>query len=126
MSASRTRRWAENTFHDHIGRGFKFEEDVTIPKLRELMRDNIGKQCIYCGKILSFDNEDKDRPTLDIINPVRPITMNNLQIITNQCNVFKGRKTHSQFLRFRQTSEYLRQVKCPKGSFPGKFNGRVF
>lgn len=125
MSASKINRWAKNTFIGHKERGFNFEDDVTISKLRELMRANLNKRCIYCAKLLSWNNEEIYRPTLDVINPQKPVTMDNLQIICSQCNVMKSRKTHSQFLVFRQTPEYLRQVKCPEGSFPGKFNGRV-
>lgn len=126
MSRSRIYRWAENTFFDHKKRGFKFEEDVTILKLRELMRKNLGKQCIYCGKILSFDNEEKYRPTLDVINPKLPLTMDNFQIITKQCNTMKQQMNHRQFIMFRQTPEYLRQVKCPEGKLPNKISGRIF
>lgn len=125
MSRSRIYKWAENTYFDHKKRGLNFEEDVTIPKLRELMRDNLNKQCVYCSRILSFDNEDKYRPTLDVINPKHLLSMDNLQIIDKQCNTMKQRMNHSQFLRFRQTPKYLRQVKCPEGSFPGRISGRI-
>jgi len=120
-----SRKWAQNSIYQHKLRGFIFEGDVSISKVHQLMKDNLGKKCIYCGKTLSLD-EGSYKASLDIINPRHLVNMDNLQIICKKCNEMKGRKNHSEFLRFRQTPQYLKQVKCFKGNYPTKITGRLY
>ena len=124
--SSRSKKWARSTYsnHKHIKK-IPFEKDVTISVLNKLMEDNLGKQCIYCGKTLDFENEEKHRPTLDIINPRKPVSLDNIQIICKQCNNLKKRMSHAKFVMFRQTPEYLRQVRCFSGKYPAKITGRL-
>lgn len=124
--SSKSRKWAERVRYNHEKRGYVFEDEVTIPALNQLMKQSLNTPCVYCGRNLDFENEEKYLPSLDIINPKLPVTLGNIQIICRNCNSLKGRMSHTKFLLYRKTPEYLLKAKVPEGVIPNKISGRIY
>src|SRR4030042_6369039 len=79
-----------------------------IKFFNELVRNSIGKHCIYCGDMLILENL-----SLDHIQPFGSVKSRydklikkqldkpeNLQIICKKCNQLKGTLSHDKFLKF--------------------------
>ena len=70
--------------------------NITLEEIRELIFENYGKECCYCGKILIHNNM-----VFDHIIPLSkngPSTKENIQIICKSSNGMKGSLEEKHFL----------------------------
>ena len=87
--------WAKLTIRRHRERGFKIGDDVTTEYLEQLMEKAENKPCPICGEttLNFFMNTGSERPSIDVINPLKEFTRDNIWIVCRKCNDLKGHKS---------------------------------
>ena len=74
---------------------YDVECNVTLDELRQLMYDNYGKNCKYCGRVLDINNI-----VIDHITPISKggtSNIDNLQVICKTSNSMKGSLDEEHF-----------------------------
>ena len=96
------RHWSKSTINHHKSRGYTilFSIDELLFIAKEV--DN----CQYCGKKLDWTYGNKgvgprqDSPSLDNKDLKKEIKIEDCDIICNECNVTKGRRTKQEFINY--------------------------
>ena len=92
-------KYSQRVRYHHKKRGFKI--DVTSSDILEILELAYYNGCPYCGKMMREPNGDyhPDALSLDIKDPeVRVLSLDNFQIICQECNRKKGRLSHRQYV----------------------------
>ena len=100
--------WVMREFSSHATRG----KPLLFSRKNLLARLLKTNECWLCGNELKFEykskynsgrNWNRFSPSVDIIDPHRPATTDNTQIICAHCNCAKNTFTLEEFIRFCQT-----------------------
>lgn len=99
------RLWANSSISGHRRKGY--EINITTDELEAMAKNTTS--CKYCGQHLNYNRGDKNgkpqssSPTLDSINNIKSLSIDNVQIICMRCNVTKSDRTHAEFVEYCKT-----------------------
>lgn len=98
---NRFKIFAATTLNDHKRNGYK----MNMTKLElEILAQKTNK-CIYCDEILNYNRGDKHKsmsnsPSLDNINNIKILSINDVRIICHRCNTIKSNMSHIEFIEY--------------------------
>jgi 5-methylcytosine-specific restriction endonuclease McrA len=102
LRSDEVRTWARYTIASHKKCGYKVEFSVT--ELVEFL--NGDTHCKICGKKLDFSVGTKNSgvkhysPSLDRVDNAGVLTLENIQLLCQECNRTKGNKTMRDFINY--------------------------